>query len=619
MASGQWAVVLRHVQRLFHGGSVSGLSEGQLLDRFISTRDEVAFGAIVARHGPMVLGVCRGVLDDPHDVEDAFQATFLILVKKAALVRDRDLLGQWLYGVARRVSLRARSETSKRRAKERPEVDAAEPVATLDAELRELQVLIREEVDHLSSNDRLAVVLCYLEGLTHEEAADRLGWPVGTVKGRLSRAREKLRSRLTRRGVALPAAAIASTLARGASAAVPLELLRSTTQAASRLAAGKALTAGIVSAHAITLMEGVIGTMFMTKLKVGAAALVATCVLALPGVLAYQGGGPSNEQAKPEDVAPKAPQGIEKARRPTQPEGGMARSPQTPESKREQLARLSEQALATLEKMVATGDISKGSASFSTWSRRLVEAKIGSEVPEPEWKAVLQAHLERMRKHAVQAKQLVDQGQLTFVDLLEAQYRLMEAERWALDGRITDIDDRPAMGSAVRPGGGFPRGGGLEGGFGGGGGAGPRGGPGAIAAGSILTLNQTPADEKRNDAIRAKLEEMISMNFANPTPFQDIKKYIEQATHDDAAGFATGLPLYVDPDGLKAASDPEPEITMASTITMNLEGVPLRTTLRLALRQLGLDYRVDGGVVFISDVHTIVTQDLKVKRFEASQ
>ncbi len=289
MATGQWTVVLRHVQRLFQGGSVSGLTEGQLLERFASTRDEMAFGALLARHGPMVLGVCRGVLDDPNDVDDAFQATFLVLVKKAGALRDADRLAQWLYGVARRVALRARSNATRRKARERPDAEETiDPHATLGAELRELQTLIREEVDRLSGNDRMAVVLCYLEGLTHEEAADRLGWPVGTVKGRLSRARGKLRTRLTRRGVALPAVAAGSTLGGGASAAIPPALIRSTTLAATQLASAKSITAGIVSAHAILLMEGVIGTMFTTKLKIAATALVATCAVAVPGAMAYQ-------------------------------------------------------------------------------------------------------------------------------------------------------------------------------------------------------------------------------------------------------------------------------------------------------------------------------------------
>ena len=308
MASGQWAVVLRHVQRLFQGGSVSGLTEGQLLERFVSSRDEFAFGAIVARHGPMVLGVCRGVLDDPHDVEDAFQATFLVLVRKAAGLRDRERLAQWLYGVARRrvappFPVRGLEE-GERAASESPEVEAGSaPVASFDAELRELQVLVREEVDRLPSNDRMAVVFCYLEGLTHEEAADRLGWPVGTVKGRLSRARDKLRDRLGRRGGRPAHGLRLEPWPRRSWPAVPPSTdppRRPWPRADSR--PGRPLTAGIVSAHAISLREGVIGTMFTTKLKIAAVALVATCAAAVPGVMAFQEVAPTDEVRRSSEV-----------------------------------------------------------------------------------------------------------------------------------------------------------------------------------------------------------------------------------------------------------------------------------------------------------------------------
>ena len=146
----------------------------------------------------------------------------------------------------------------------------------------------------------MAVVLCYLEGLTHEEAADRLGWPIGTVKGRLARARDKLKDRLTRRGVALPAV-IGPTDARGGDRSFsPAGLVRSTTLAAIQVASGKTLAAGIVSAQALTLMEGVIGTMFTTKLKIAAVALVAGCTIAMPGVFAIQ--GPGDEQGPGTDT-----------------------------------------------------------------------------------------------------------------------------------------------------------------------------------------------------------------------------------------------------------------------------------------------------------------------------
>ena len=630
MSTGQWAVVLRHVQRLFQGGSVSGLSEGQLLDRFVTTRDELAFGAIVARHGPMVLGVCRGVLDDPHDVEDAFQATFLVLVKKAAFVRDRDLLGQWLYGVARRVSLRARSETRKRRAKERPEAEGIEPIATLDTDLRELQFLIREEVDRLSSDDRIAVVLCYLEGLTHEEAADRLGWPVGTVKGRLSRAREKLRGRLTRRGVALPAAAIVSTLAQVAKAAVPIDLIRSTTLAATSLAAGKTLTAGIVSAHAIALMEGVIGTMFLTKLKIGATALVAVGVLAVPGVLAYQGFGPEDETRKSTAKTARPSQDLA---HPEVTKGGLAnrKTPNkvaTPDMPSAVETVVSWKAWAYLNELIAQGKESSSSERVHLWARRLAEARSVPGISESDRMAALKGYRDRMQKTLNEAQAKDNGDDASKIDVLEKTYRLLEADRWLRDGTVGAVAERQPMGRSVGPQGGFPVGGGgfgggmarvgQPGGFGGGGGMTGVGMP-PFASGRILNLNKTDGDENRNDAIRAKLEEKISMNFANPTPFTDIKKYIEQATQDEAAGFPTGLPLYIDPEGLEAVSDFEPKITMASTVTMKLEGVPLRTTLRLLLRQLGLDYRVDGGVILISDIQTIVMQDLKEEKFKAAQ
>jgi RNA polymerase sigma factor (sigma-70 family) len=438
MASGQWGVVLRHVQRLFQGESVAGLSEGQLLERFASTRDEVAFGAILARHGPMVLGVCRGFLDDPRDVDDAFQATFLVLVKKAGALRESERLGQWLYGVARRVALRARSSASRRKVRERPEVEAIdEPRATLDTELRELQVLIREEVDRLPGNDRMAVVLCYLEGLTHEEAADRLGWPVGTVKGRLSRARDKLRDRLTRRGVALPAIAVGTALAKGASAAVPPELIRSTTLAATHLAAGQTLTAGIVSAQAITLMEGVIGTMFTTKLKLGAMALFATCAVGVPGVLAVQGpgDGPAKVQAPDMKKSQKVPALAGPSVAPTTRPG--------PDASLEEEARLSEQALQLVKQAILDPQASSRPSvgQVYVWSRRIAEARTGPKASPQDRLAALQSHRDRMRENVELVTELVrgEASMTTKLDLLEAKFHLVEADRWLRDGSIATL------------------------------------------------------------------------------------------------------------------------------------------------------------------------------------
>ena len=215
--------VVHQLERLFGHGTVTGLTEGQLLDRFASRRDESAFESLMERHGPMVLGVCRQFLRDPNDVEDAFQATFLVLVRKAPTLRQKELLGNWLYGVAYRVALRARSVASRRQARVSAgkEVDnlATDPrrrgTASADEtiEADEERPMLHEEVSRLPERYRMPIVLCYFEGLSHDQAAARLGWPVGTVKGRLSRARELLRGRLSRRGVTVTSAAIAAQLA----------------------------------------------------------------------------------------------------------------------------------------------------------------------------------------------------------------------------------------------------------------------------------------------------------------------------------------------------------------------------------------------------------------------
>jgi RNA polymerase sigma factor (sigma-70 family) len=292
MASGHNGVVLREVHRLFGEGTVAGLSEGQLLERFLARRDEVAFEALVARHGPMVLGVCRGVLRDPHEAEDAFQATFLVLIRKAGTIRRGDSLGPWLYRIARRVAVRASAGGSRRRGSE---VQAAEAVAAApapDGPDRDARALIHEELDRLPEKYRAPIVLCYLEGRTHEEAARQLRWPIGSVKGRLSRARGLLRDRLTRRGLALSGVAPAFALEGEAGAAVPPALSEATIRAAMDIAAGKAT--GFATATTAALAEGVLKAMFANKLKGLAAGVLAVGLLAA-GVGPFVRGGRADD------------------------------------------------------------------------------------------------------------------------------------------------------------------------------------------------------------------------------------------------------------------------------------------------------------------------------------
>jgi RNA polymerase sigma factor (sigma-70 family) len=176
------------------------MSDTQLLEQFLAENDGIAFRSLIDRHGPMVLAVCRSVLGGSHDVEDAFQTTFLVLVRNASTIRSRDSLGPWLHRVALRVSQRTRATASQRRAREKRRSRSEAVPASDQAELISRPVL-HEELNRLPDRYRLPLVLCYLEGKTNEQAAAQLHWPVGTVKGRLWRARSQLRERLIRRGL----------------------------------------------------------------------------------------------------------------------------------------------------------------------------------------------------------------------------------------------------------------------------------------------------------------------------------------------------------------------------------------------------------------------------------
>jgi RNA polymerase sigma factor (sigma-70 family) len=262
------------------------LSDAQLLEQFAVQRHEAAFEALLHRHGPLVFGVCRRMLFDMQDAEDAFQGTFLVLARKAGSITGRSLLSNWLYGVAFRVAARARKNSLHRRLIERHDLDLTAVAGAGSSADPDLAPLLHEEVQRLPDKYRGPVVLCYLEGKTNEEAADELRWPVGTVKTRLSKAREILRKRLVRRGVALTAGLlVANTLTAGA----PAALLDRTIQAALPFAAGKAIAGGAASAQALILSKGVLRAMLLGKLKTIAAAVLAVAVVAGAGGLAYYG------------------------------------------------------------------------------------------------------------------------------------------------------------------------------------------------------------------------------------------------------------------------------------------------------------------------------------------
>jgi RNA polymerase sigma factor (sigma-70 family) len=228
-----------------YAGSLAydALSDGQLLEWFINQREEGAFAALVRRHGPMVMSVCRRVLRNSHDAEDAFQATFLVLAEKAPRLRQPELLANWLYGVAYRTALHARQRASRRSDREREAATLSVSGSDSETESRELRRVLDEELQGLPEKYRAPLVLCYLEGMTNEEAARMLGWPSGSISYRLARGRELLRERLESRLAGLSILLPAIWLAEHLQPAVVSPLLVTTTVHAAAIAAGAKIAA----------------------------------------------------------------------------------------------------------------------------------------------------------------------------------------------------------------------------------------------------------------------------------------------------------------------------------------------------------------------------------------
>lgn len=301
--------VMQWLRRL---ATVSGESrpDHELIGRFAQDGDEAAFTSLVQRHGPMIYGVCLRLLDQGQDAEDAFQATFLVLARKARSIRKQESVSCWLYGVASRIARNVR----RKGAKQRHETihDVGSPPA--DVTWREVRTVLDEELARLPERLRLPLVLCYLDGKTRDEAAQELGWSEPTLRGRLERGRDLLRSRLTGRGVTLSSALLATMLTENAASALPASLARSTVAAAGVIAAGKPL-AGVVSAQIVGLVLMEVNAMFIGKLIHAAIIILAATVL-LGGVAAGTGAllreEPGNdavvaEQKKDEKPAAKAP------------------------------------------------------------------------------------------------------------------------------------------------------------------------------------------------------------------------------------------------------------------------------------------------------------------------
>jgi RNA polymerase sigma factor (sigma-70 family) len=276
--------VLQHVRKLAAAPAANPPADRDLLDRFVARRDEAAFAALVERHGAMVLGICRRVLRHAHDAEDAWQAAFVVLARKAATIRSKDALGAWLHGVAYHVATNLRRDLARRGAHEVPLGEAGPAGAAGDVSWREVRAVLDEELARLPERLRAPLVLCYLEGRTRDEAARQLGWGLDTTRGRLERGRGLLRARLLRRGLALSAPLLAVALSEhAAQAGVCPVLVASTVRAATGGGAAQ-----VASARVAELVTGELRAMSMARFKVVALVLLAAGgITACAAAIAY--------------------------------------------------------------------------------------------------------------------------------------------------------------------------------------------------------------------------------------------------------------------------------------------------------------------------------------------
>jgi RNA polymerase sigma factor (sigma-70 family) len=298
MATRETKRLVQYLRRVALRQDGTALTDGQLLSSFIECRDEAAFVDLVRRHGPMVWGVCRRLLFNHHDAEDAFQATFLVLVRKAASVVPREMIANWLHGVAQQTAWKARTMTVRRKARERQVPNMPEPAVTEQDEWCDLRPLLDRELSRLPDKYRVAIILCDLEGKTRREAARQLGVPEGTLAARLRRGRIMLARHLSQQGLTVSCGALTALLAHStASACMPVAMIRSTIKSAAALAAGRALSGGLVPATVAALTQGVLRSMFVAKLKVAVVVLLAAGALVfsvgtpgVPGTQASAGG-----------------------------------------------------------------------------------------------------------------------------------------------------------------------------------------------------------------------------------------------------------------------------------------------------------------------------------------
>lgn len=428
MANGPLNLVVHQLRRTALLRETAEATDGQLMACYAARRDEVAFEALVRRHGPMVWGVCRRVLTNPQDREDAFQATFLVLVRKAAAVRPREAVAGGLYGVAYRAALKARATAARRAARERQVRQMPEPAAAGEGPWHDWLPLLDQELARLPTKYRLPLVLCELEGKTRKEAAGQLGWPAGTVAGRLAQGRAMLAKRLRRHGLPFSGGLLAAVFAQHTAAAgVPTSLLVSTVQAAAAFAAGKA-AAGVVSVRAAALTEGMVKAMLLSKIKILAGFMLVMAIVAGGAGVLTRGAWAMNATAVKSNGGPHG-----RGKPPDEGTGDGAKGVLHDKRLREEavlIARLLDSANAEWAGRMQDFADGKGDPErLYASARRLLQAQLEKAKTKDARIAAWEAHLGRMSVVEEINRKRFEAGKLKASDLQASRF-------WRLEGKI---------------------------------------------------------------------------------------------------------------------------------------------------------------------------------------
>lgn len=403
-------------------GTVGDLSDSDLLARFLSVHDagsKAALTALIERHGPMVLRVCRRVLGNSQDADDAFQATFLVFARKAHSIRNADSVASWLHGVALRIAKRSKADALRRKSRE-------SRVALTNVEIERTEAEswpeLHEEIGRLPERYREAVVLCHLEGLSTEAAAIRIGCPRGTVLSRLSRARERLRERLTRRGVALSSTWIAEV----GSMNLPRPLVEAAAQSCWVYAGGAAAEAAL-SASVTALTKEMLFAMTISKIKTVIAVVVFLGFTTVgAGVLVHAGGGSPFQ--KPQ--APPSPAVEPETRKAGKINVVINIQPGPNKKLAEAQLKLVEEAIRFMNDMQINARLDVDDPRSALWNRRLLETARSAGVDKAKLVSLLESNLTRAKQCVEVAKARNQSARGTILAVMDAEYQALEAEMW---------------------------------------------------------------------------------------------------------------------------------------------------------------------------------------------